>query len=95
MSPMFNACMQNTAGPGHLGPPTNLNEPNTYFNPNIGHPINPQPPPHFNNQAPPHPINNQIRNIAPRPPNFCNPIYEFKIYELTKRLNERPDVSVV
>ena len=104
MSPMFNACMNAGGGPpGHLGPPSqpngppNLNEPsqNPNFYNNL-HNSGGAPPPHFN-QAP-HPAinnfnNNQIpRNIIQRPPNYCPPVYEFKIYEFTKRLNERPDV---
>lgn len=79
----------NINGPGNL-PNNNINEPPGFYNQ-----------PHFNNQAPPPPhpnvnFNNQIpRNIQTRPPNYsCPPIYEFKIYELTKRLSERPDVCL-
>lgn len=95
MSPMFNACMQNAGNPGppnHLGPPqSNGPPPQNFYSPN-------PPAPHQfnNNQAPPHPINsfnnNQIRNIAPRPPNFYS-TFEYRIYEFTKRLADRPDVS--
>jgi len=43
-------------------------------------------------------MNNSMNNINPMnnmntrpPPNYCPPIYEFKICELVKRLTERPD----
>lgn len=88
---MFNACMNMNAGnagppPGHLGSVPQPNGP-----PNLGGPTEPA---GFYSSAPPHFNNNQIRppNIAPRP-NYCPPIYEFKVYELTKRLTERPEVG--
>jgi len=78
---MFNACMQQAPNTGpppghHLGSVPQSNGP-----PNEPGFYSPAPPPHAIN------FNNQIRpNIALRPP-----IYEFKVYELTKRLTERPE----
>lgn len=99
--PNLGAQMPSINGPSNMPPNNlnnlnNLNEPPGFYNSS----------PHFNNQAPPPPphssvnFNNQIpRNIQSRQPNYQNfnipPIYEFKIYELTRRLSERPDVSLI